>query len=162
MKVWRPVPESSRHEARDDGVIRVIGGRILKTRPRGEYLIVNLTLSTKVEITRSLHRVICSAFHPNPDDLPEVNHKDGYKLNNNAKNLEWCTESYNRQHAFDIGLQIGVRGELSHLAHIPDDHIDQIRTMYATGNFLQCELGEIFNTCQSNISQIVRRKRRCE
>lgn len=43
----------------------------------------------------SVHIVIAMTFIPNPDNLPEVNHKDENKLNNYVDNLEWCTRQYN-------------------------------------------------------------------
>ena len=42
-----------------------------------------------------VHRLVSLAFIPNPDNLPEVNHKDECKTNNNVSNLEWCSKSYN-------------------------------------------------------------------
>jgi len=45
--------------------------------------------------TLYVHREVCKAFIPNPDNLPFINHKDENKLNNNADNLEWCTILYN-------------------------------------------------------------------
>ena len=53
---------------------------------------------------KSLHRIVAEAFLPNPNNLPEVNHKDGNKLNNSVDNLEWCSSSYNHVHAFENGL----------------------------------------------------------
>lgn len=42
-----------------------------------------------------LHRLVATHFIPNPDNLPEVNHKDEDKSNNCVDNLEWCTHKYN-------------------------------------------------------------------
>jgi hypothetical protein len=52
----------------------------------------------------NLHREVAKAFLPNPYGLPQVNHKDGDKTNNNASNLEWVTNSQNARHAIDNGL----------------------------------------------------------
>ena len=42
-----------------------------------------------------VHRLVAQAFIPNPDNLPQVNHRDENPSNNKADNLEWCTQSYN-------------------------------------------------------------------
>lgn len=42
-----------------------------------------------------IHRIVANTFLSNPYNLPEVNHKDEDKLNNNVSNLEWCTKTYN-------------------------------------------------------------------
>ena len=54
--------------------------------------------------SKTIHRLVALTYLPNPNNLPEVNHIDGNKLNNQVHNLEWVTSSGNTQHAYDIGL----------------------------------------------------------
>jgi hypothetical protein len=52
-----------------------------------------------------VHRLVAEAYIPNSNNLPEVNHKDGNKGNNNVNNLEWVTRSQQMKHACDTGLR---------------------------------------------------------
>lgn len=53
---------------------------------------------------RTLHCLLAEVFIPNPDNLPQVNHKDGDKLNNQLSNLEWVSSRDNVRHAFTNNL----------------------------------------------------------
>lgn len=88
---------------------RLVGNRIYY----GKELIPQLTEDGYLKVTLSkngecrkffLHRLVALQFIPNPDNLPQVNHKDGNKLNNNVDNLEWCTKKDNQNHAALNGL----------------------------------------------------------
>ena len=70
-------------------------GKILSpAKDKNGYLKVNLCCNGKHNTIR-VHKLVAQAFIPNPDNLPEVNHKDEVKTNNNVDNLEWCDRSYN-------------------------------------------------------------------
>ncbi len=78
-------------------------GRVLNTKtgrfPKGHlaegYRLLNLRRQGNG--CPLIHRLIARAFHPNPLNLPCVNHKNGDRADNRASNLEWCTHRYNTQ-----------------------------------------------------------------
>lgn len=72
------------------------------------YLLVGLCREGK-QRHFSVHRLVAQAFLPNPDGLPQVNHKDEDKTNNRADNLEWCTRSYNINYGTRIERQVQTR-----------------------------------------------------
>lgn len=69
----------------------------------GYYQCILRDTNGKRHYTR-VHRLVAKTFIDNPNKLPQVNHKDGNKLNNNVSNLEWCTNSENTQHGYDNSL----------------------------------------------------------
>lgn len=59
-----------------------------------------------------VHRIVASAFIPNHDNLPQVNHKDNNRTNNAVSNLEWCTRQYNEAYKKNFGTsQAKVSGK---------------------------------------------------
>lgn len=51
-----------------------------------------------------VHRLIAETLLPNPNNLPQVDHKDGNKLNNALSNLEWVSNAENTQRGYNSGL----------------------------------------------------------
>ena len=83
---------------RRDSIGRKVGGRIMKPSSHtGGYLQVQLYKNGKVK-SKYIHRLVLEAFVDNPNNLPEVNHLDEDKTNNELSNLEWCTREYNNNH----------------------------------------------------------------
>lgn len=77
---------------------RFVKERILKPRVgTSGYYQYPLNLSGRAK-TILIHREVAKAFLPNPNNLPQVNHKDENKLNNYFENLEWCDGMYNENY----------------------------------------------------------------
>lgn len=61
------------------------------------YLCTNLR-KEKTLTTVLMHRIVALAFIPNPNNYPEINHKNRIKTDNRIENLEWCTREQNMKH----------------------------------------------------------------
>lgn len=72
------------------------------------YLLISL-YKKGYRKANTIHRLVALHFIPNPDNLPQVNHKDGDKLNNHVYNLEWVTNSENSKHFFKYGNSENAR-----------------------------------------------------
>ena len=81
---------------------RECGGITLKPKHRRDgYLHVGLYRNGKMK-NKLIHRLVLEAFVENPNNLPEVNHKDENKINNELSNLEWCDARYNNNYGTRI------------------------------------------------------------
>lgn len=89
----------------DTGKLIFYRSRILKSQidKRG-YERVRISINGS-KTTLKVHRIVATAFIENPKNLPQVNHKDGNKINNHVDNLEWVNNSENQLHAISNGLK---------------------------------------------------------
>ena len=92
---WKDIPRFDGFQVSNNGRVRNKRGKILKGSINNNgYQMVHLRTKDKNKLC-TVHRLVAEAFIPNPDNLPQINHKDESKVNNAASNLEWCTSSYN-------------------------------------------------------------------
>lgn len=81
----------------------------------------------------SVHRLVATAFIPNPDNLPQINHIDGNKDNNCVENLEWCDNGYNCRHAFNFGLKSKAKMSAhSSLRKLTEEQVCFIKQLWKT------------------------------
>lgn len=71
--------------------------------------------STNIREDAHVHRLVAQIFIPNPNNYPEVNHKDSDPSNNKVENLEWVTREQNLEYARVHG-NMG-RNELGQFTH---------------------------------------------
>lgn len=116
---WLPIDGYEDYEVSNYGRVKSLGNdktrkeKILKsiTNKKG-YKVVNLHSGGKQKMF-SVHRLVANAFIDNPNNLPQVNHKDENKCNNHVDNLEWCDCKYNLNYGSWIEKHSGENNHLS-------------------------------------------------
>ena len=95
---WKQINDYDNYEVSSLGTVRNSNtGRVLKRTCRGGYLFTVLCQNSSGK-TCPIHRLVASTFIDNPENKPQVNHKDKNRSNNNVSNLEWSTASENNIH----------------------------------------------------------------
>lgn len=125
---------------------------LLKAASVRGYLQIQLWNNRMSRIYK-IHRLVAQVFIPNPENKPQVNHKNGVKTDNNVENLEWCTSLENIHHAQRIGIR-DVVGAGNPAAKLKNNEVIEI--FLSKSN--QRKLAEKYNISLSTVETIKGRK----
>ena len=104
IEIWKKYPDIDKFEVSSFGRVRSVEDHYYKILTRSDgYLQVSTKINGK-QINKLVHRLVAETFIPNSNNLPQVNHLDCNKTNNNARNLEWCDNSYNQKYRDKFGI----------------------------------------------------------
>jgi len=161
--MWKVCKLCENYMISDDGMVkRVETGKTLKQRLRYDnYLSVSISMGSRNNVKTALvHRLVAEAFIPNPENKPQVNHKDGNTTNNCVENLEWVTNLENQIHARQLGLKPDDRGSMSPNSSLSDNEVQYCRTMYKPRHKTYgCNaLAKRFGVSKSTMSYILNNK----
>ncbi len=155
-EAWQPIERwHGRYLVSSAGRVRQYGGRILKQWPNSQgYMLVRLSKPRKVE---RVHRLVAETFISNPAAKPYVNHINNNRSDNNAENLEWCTQQENLAHADKQGRMqrdywVGKRSPNAKLAV---DDILEIRAAYGRGGISWEALGRKYGISKRSVGRIL-------
>lgn len=147
------------------GSYRTIKAKILAPTLCKGYLQFGLYRNGQLK-TFGLHHLKAMLFLPNPNNYKYVLHKDNNPLNNSLDNLKWGTCKNNIQEAWRDGLHENTRqaskmkisGENAPWHKLTKVEVLEIRNRYATNQYTQKELGQLFNVSDAMVCRIVNNK----
>lgn len=164
-EIWKPVVGfEGLYEVSNLGNVKSIerngtvkGGKYMsKILDNYGYYMCKLRNKKIVKIPK-IHRLVAQAFIPNPENKPQVNHKDGNKLNNCVDNLEWVTPRENILHAVENGL-IDVIGDIKNFCGYRVEQIKdgKVINTFETISKSSRETG----VCRSGIEKVLKGKQK--
>lgn len=123
QETWRDVPGyEGLYQVSNQGNVRSVDRLVIDTNrkrlykgkqlnpilDRKGYKFVILSRQGRLK-NMKVHRLVAMAFIPNPENYPEINHKDENKVNNFVENLEWCTTQYNTSYGTRAARMVATK-----------------------------------------------------
>lgn len=124
--MWKIIDREPEYEVSRTGEIRNIRTGHIKSLRRDRYGYPRVTLYPSGK-TYTVHRLVAKAFLDNPENLKQVNHKNGIKTDNSVNNLEWCTLQYNCKHRSSVLYPDSIKGSSNPQAVLNDDSVRRIK-----------------------------------
>jgi len=161
-EIWKRVPGYDRYKVSNKG--RVIGasGRLLnpfdrqKHTNRNGYLTVHLSTPNGKSKYKNMtvHYLVLLAFIGERPKGFVINHINGIRGDNRLENLEYCTQSHNTKHAFNIGRHSLV-GERNTQSKLTEKDVEVIVKMYKTKKYTYRKIAKLYNVSCSCVSGIL-------
>lgn len=108
-----------------------------------------------------IHRLMAMMFLENPENHPQVNHKDCNKTNNHISNLEWSDGPTNIAHSHKNG-RMQRRYDVGAVVHLTPEEVKDVYTAVVTGKEGVAEAGRRIGRSRTTISSIVNKRSRCD
>lgn len=166
MEIWKAHPDIAGIEVSTLGRVRTLdmvvsskgnGMRIAKGHVLKQYETHDGYLRVKIKVDskwtkKRVHRLVAQTFIPNQEELPQVNHRDCDRKNNNVENLEWCDNSYNMRYREKYGIS-NTESKGRHLFAV------NLATLEVSRFRSQNEAGRELEISPANINKVIKGKR---
>jgi len=169
MEIWKKLPGWEYYEVSDlgqvkstdrinlliDGRKRKEKGKLMTQHPdKDGYLKVHLSGSKRCSI--GVHILVALTFHDNPENKPQVNHKNTIKSDNRADNLEWNTNKENINHALSMGIKLGPKPENAAGVILTKEKVLEIRELRKTK--MLKDIAKMYGITAQTVCDIIKRR----
>ena len=156
--IWKPViinGKDSGYKISNTGILlNKKSHQVCPTTNHKGYCQISIVYDKNKRITTSIHRLVAQAFIPNPENKPQVNHKNSIKTCNWVGNLEWNTAKENIQHAITNNLVYRGIGEKTNANIYTNAQIHAVCKLLEKCNYHNTDIFKMTGVDASTVSKI--------